>query len=165
MIKCVQKANPFKVLICEIATKYRPVENSLSPSSTTTFPRVNPWLLCIILPQAIVKGSWVHINCFPVLVSYQATAGAIGTQGLIPCCAGISDSEYPPDWIKTTGGQWPQTLENWSNKICFATPWAPFTHTQVWKWGPCIIIMLKRTIKQEYKLRLQIIQIFVWKIS
>ena len=44
----MRKAKPFRVLTREIATKVKPAAKSLSPSSTTTFSNVSPWLLCIV---------------------------------------------------------------------------------------------------------------------
>ena len=49
-----------------------------------------------MIPQAIIRGSWVQVRAFPALVSHLATGGTIGTQeGLIPSHAGVSGPEYP----------------------------------------------------------------------
>ena len=37
---------------------------SLYPISTTTFFKAKPWLLCVVWTQAIISGSWVHVNNF-----------------------------------------------------------------------------------------------------
>ena len=83
--KCVWKAKPFKVLTQEITTRVRPAEKSFSPSSTTAFSNVGPWLLCIVVPQANIRGSWVWVRAFHALVSHCAITGTVGTQdGSIP---------------------------------------------------------------------------------
>jgi len=101
-------------------------------------------LLCFpLLPQSIIRGSQVHVNCFPVLVSYQATTGTIGQEGPIPCQPGISGPDYPSNWTKITSNNnsW-MALKPWSNQIFFTTPWAPFTHAQVWRGSPFLIIQI-----------------------
>ena len=89
-LKHVQNAKLYKVLTWKIATKDKPAGKSFSPSSTTTFSRVQLWLLFIVNPQAILRGSCIYVRNFPALVSCLATASTIGTQGLMPSQAGFS---------------------------------------------------------------------------
>ena len=87
-----QNARPFNVFTREIATNDRPAEKSTWPSSMTASSRVRPWLLWIVIPQAMVRGSCVCDSSFPDLFSQRATDdGTMGTQdGSIPSHPGLS---------------------------------------------------------------------------
>ena len=80
-----RNARPFNILTREIGTNDRPAEKLAWPSSTTATSSVRPWLMWIVIPQAMVRGSCVRDGSLPDLFSHRATDGTIGTQdGSIP---------------------------------------------------------------------------------
>ena len=61
----------------------------------TACSKVRPWLLWIVMPQAMVSGSCVRESDFPDLFSQRAMDGTIGTHdGSIPSHPGLSGPKY-----------------------------------------------------------------------
>jgi hypothetical protein len=87
----LRNAKPFSDLTREIATNDRPAEKSERPSSMTACSKVRPWLLWMVMPQAMVRGSCVRESSFPDLFSQRAMDGTMGTHdGSMPSHPGLS---------------------------------------------------------------------------
>ena len=75
----VRIASPFRAFTREITTNDSPCANSLAPSSTTTWSKVRPWLLWMVIAYATVNGSCLRESWLPATFSHRDVTGVIGT--------------------------------------------------------------------------------------